>query len=151
MVNGSSSPWCKVQYGVSQGTVHGPLVFLIYANDLPMNFNSPTELFADDSVLYRSINSFEDHILLQKDLETLSRWAEDWQIRFEPSKCYTLVSTLKKQPSVFSYSMLGSNLTSSSRNCNELRFKANRVLGGICLDVLDRLRSMRTYAWLDPS
>ena len=62
VVNGSSSPWCKVQSGVSQGTVYGPLMFMIYVNDLPTNLNSPTKLFADDSVPNRSINSFEDHI-----------------------------------------------------------------------------------------
>ena len=89
----------------------GSLTILIYVNDLPMNLNFPTKLFADDSVLHRSINSFEDRIVLQEDLETLSRCAEDWQMRFEPSKCYTLAITLEKQPPMFTYSMLGSNLT----------------------------------------
>ena len=150
--------------GVPQGTFFGPLMFWIFVNYLPINLISRTSLCADDSVLYRSINSFEDHILLQKDPKTLSQWAEDWQMQLEPSKYYSFVTTLKKQPSVFTYSMLGSNLTqvashkylgvyitsnlSWSRHCNKLRSKAKRVLGILQRNLSECSKQIEEHAYL---
>ena len=53
VVSGEHSPWTHVEYGVPLGTVLGPLLFLIYINDLPNNIHSTVRLFADDCVLYR--------------------------------------------------------------------------------------------------
>ena len=69
IVNGSSSEPIPVSSGVPQGSVLGPLLFLIYINDLHMNVKSKVRLFADDTALYLTISiSFQSEIL-QKDLD----------------------------------------------------------------------------------
>ena len=67
-----------VQSSVPQGTVLGPLMFL--HNDI--STHSPLHLFADDCLLYRVINTEQDALQLQHDLNTLSSWAEIWQSKF---------------------------------------------------------------------
>jgi hypothetical protein len=52
-------------------------------------FKSSVRLFADDCLLYREINSQNDHNKLQKDLENLEKWAENWGMRFNATKCYS--------------------------------------------------------------
>ena len=66
--------------GVPQGTVLGPLLFLIYINDIIENITSKLKLFADDCLLYRTITSEQDTMALQKDLDTLVQWASKWQM-----------------------------------------------------------------------
>ena len=75
VVNGSNSTWSPVLSGVPQGTVLGPILFLMFINDLPHNIASGIKLFADDCVLYRPINSTDDHLALQRDLDQLETWA----------------------------------------------------------------------------
>ena len=145
VVNGTSSDWSAVSSGVPQGTVLGPVLFLLYINDLPNSISSTVKLFADDSVVYRQIQRVEDHSILQQDLFNLEQWASLWQMNFAPSKCYTLSATLKKEPSLFTYSLCKSILegvkfqkylevyiTSSlswAKQCEAVKKKANRVLG----------------------
>ena len=78
VVNGSSSKWSPVLSGVPQGTVLGPSLFLLFVNDLLSSVSSRVKLFADDSVLYRHIDSIEssaDHDNLHQDLLQLEEWA----------------------------------------------------------------------------
>ena len=72
-----------------QGTVMGPLLFLIYINDMPSRVSPGTKLrlFADDSFLYRQINSMRDAEILQQDLDRLQQWERDWRMQFHPGKC----------------------------------------------------------------
>ena len=65
----------SVSSGVPQGTVLGPLMFLIYINDITENISSQLRLFADDCLLYCVIKTEQDSFLLQKDLDALSQWA----------------------------------------------------------------------------
>ena len=95
VVNGSSSKWSPVKSGVPQGTVLGPSLFLLFVNDLLSSVSSRVKLFADDSVLYRHIESSADHDKLQQDLLQLEEWAPMWQMNFAPSKCYIMSITLK--------------------------------------------------------
>ena len=67
-----------VDSGMPQGTVLGPLLFLCHINDLPERVNSQIRLFADDCLLYRPINSPQVHKTLQRDLNNLQIWADDW-------------------------------------------------------------------------
>ena len=94
VVSGEHSPWTHVKSGVPQGTVLGPLLFLIYINDLPNNIHSTVRLIADDCVLYREINTQLDSQKLQKDLDELTKWEHDWQMHFNPDKCFVMKLTL---------------------------------------------------------
>ena len=76
--------------GVAQGSVLGPVLFLIFINDLPDNIRSSVRLFADDCVLYRNIKSPLDCHILQDDLNSLAKWEMDWQMKFNVSKCHSM-------------------------------------------------------------
>ena len=104
-VDGSLSESKPVLSGVPQGTVLGPLLFLIYINDISSQLSPGTtiRLFADDSLLYRTINSIEDTEALQRDLDTLQKWESLWKMEFHPQKCQVLRITNKKNPIVTNY------------------------------------------------
>ena len=100
-INGEKSQWLPVKSGIPQGSVLGPLLFLIYINDLPENVNSTVYMYADDTKIYREIQSDDDHEVLQRDLETLKTWSKRWLLKFHPSKCYcinSLESTVDSPP-----------------------------------------------------
>ena len=82
LVDGDFSCFGDVLSGVPQGTVLGPLLFLLHINDLPSNVKSQVRLFADDCLLYRKIKSEEDQLQLQKDLVALELWASTWGMNF---------------------------------------------------------------------
>ena len=105
VVNGSLSEWSPVLSRLPQGTVLGPILFLLFINDLSSAVSSRVKLFADDSVLYRHIESSADHDKLQQDLFQLEEWAAMWQMNFAPSKCHIMSITLKRQSSSFSYTL----------------------------------------------
>jgi hypothetical protein len=88
LLDGVKSSEKEVLSGVPQGTVPGPLLFLSFINDLPdVTTSSDARLFADDSLLYRHVNSQNNSDLLQKDLSSLEKWEEEWQMSFHPQKC----------------------------------------------------------------
>ena len=89
----------------TQGTVLGPLLFLMYINDLPDNITSTVRLFADDCVIYRTISGDHDADLLQTDLDQLSDWASTWQMKFNAEKCFVLKVTHANQPKNHIYSL----------------------------------------------
>ena len=92
VVDGEQSSAAPVDSGVPQGTVLGPLLFLVYINDMP-NVVSPgtlIRLFADDCLVYRCIRSPEDQQILQRDLDNLQKWTETWGMRFNPAKCQVM-------------------------------------------------------------
>ena len=73
---------------VPQGTVLGPIFFLIYISDISRNIMSNTNLFADDMKLYRILrDTKEDVEELQKDLTRLEPWSNDWQLKINTDKC----------------------------------------------------------------
>ena len=77
--------------GVPQGTVLGPLLFLAYINDMPETAtSSEIKLFADDSLIYRTINNQTDSDLLQRDLTILEDWGNKWQMSFNAKKCIVI-------------------------------------------------------------
>ena len=76
--------------GVPQGSVLGPLLFLLYINDLPQNIQSKVRLFADDTAVYLTVNSQEDANTLQADLDTLQKWQLTWDMEVNPGKCQVM-------------------------------------------------------------
>ena len=110
VVNGSCSAWSPVVSGVPQGTVPGPILILLFINDLPAGIESNIKLFADDNVLYRPISTPAGHAVLQQDLRALEAWAKRWQLPFAPQKCYGMSITLKRMPLTASYTLFGSVL-----------------------------------------
>ena len=94
-LEGITSNQCAVTSGVPQGTVLGPLLFLMYINDLPTGFSSTIRLFVDDCLLYCSITSLADSLHFQEDLDALSKWEEDWQMSFNVEKCHTICFSTK--------------------------------------------------------
>ena len=105
VIEGTYSSPCKVTSGVPQGTVLGPTLFLLYINDLISNIQSTVRLFADDCLIYRPINSPNDHQLLQQDLNTLNTWAKTWQMKFNVDKCCILQLSKHHHKTTFLYHM----------------------------------------------
>ena len=110
VLDGECSNDAPVLSGVPQGTVLGPLMFILYINDINANTNCSIRLFADNCLLYRIVNSTSDASHLQWDLNQLCRWADDWQMDFNPSKCYVLSITRKRVPLSYPYTINGVQL-----------------------------------------
>ena len=88
-----------------QGSVIGPVLFLLYINDITDSINSNIRLFADDSIIYREIQTPKDHDILQTDLNKLFEWATKWQMNFNIAKCDLLRITQKQKPNHFTYAI----------------------------------------------
>jgi len=85
--------------GVLQGSVLGPLLFLIYVNDIAKNINASIPLFADDTTLYYSDkHPIHLHRVLSQGLSTLYNWSKVWNINFNPSK--TAIMTISNQRNI---------------------------------------------------
>jgi hypothetical protein len=98
VLEGASSDWLPVTSGVPQGSILGPLLFLVYVNDVPSCIinNSNIALFADDSKLYRAMGTNYDHNLLQADLDCLHTWSLSSGLDFNSRKCKVLHISKKK-------------------------------------------------------
>lgn len=81
------SDWKKVTSGVPQGSVLGPTLFVIFIDDLPSEVESTVALFADDTKMYRVVQSEDDHQALQRDINKLEKWSRMWQLPFNTDKC----------------------------------------------------------------
>ena len=100
--------------GVPQGSVLGPLLFLLFINDITHHLSSTCRLYADDCILYRCIDSQSDIDALQEDLKQLEIWEEIWNMKFNIDKCMVLHVTLKRNPILSEYSLHGHNLNTVS-------------------------------------
>ena len=87
VLNKTESSWKPVVSGVPQGSVLGPVLFLIYINDLPDYIKSSCKIFADDTKVYSKVESMEEITGLQNDLENLVSWSEIWLLSFNAAKC----------------------------------------------------------------
>ena len=106
-VDGKQSSLIDVVSGVPQGTVLGPLLFLLHINDLPSVVSSKVRLFADYCLIYRNIKNKEDQIALQKDLNLLENWGNTWGMRLNAAKCNIMRVSRTRDPKLFNYSLTG--------------------------------------------
>lgn len=123
IANDTISSLSPVISGVPQGTVLGPLLFLIYINDLPECVSSSVHLFADDCVIFRKIDNDNDICTLQSDINSISHWCSTWQMTLNTNKCKSLrISRIATNPhpyllngkileAVTSYKYLGVHIT----------------------------------------
>jgi hypothetical protein len=149
-VKNNYSEWSNVLSGVPQGSVLGPILFIIYINDL--NNCCPDlkslYLFADDAKCFSVIESLSDCIHLQKSLLSISNWSSLWQLNLAPDKCQVISFSYRQPSFLFNYSVnsipllrvnevvdlgvkFSQNLSFSSHikeTCNKARRKASIIL-----------------------
>ena len=112
VLEGASSDSEPVVSGIPQGTVLGPVLFLLYINDLPdVADHSTARLFADDCIVYRPIRNNDDTILLQNDLNKIAEWEFIWQMQFNIDKCFILRVGRPKHKLVHLYALHNQNLS----------------------------------------
>ncbi len=165
VVEGKRSAPVRVRSGVPQGTVLGPLLFLTYINDMPDQISTDTriKLFADDAMLYKTVNNPHDAKLLQDDLDKLIQWEHTWQMSFNPSKCQVLHITRSRNPlntrynihntdleSVPSATHLGVEITSNlswNKHIDAVSNRANGKLGFLRRNLRSVPQSVKAHAY----
>jgi len=143
VIRGRHSSWKQVFSGVPQGSVLGPVLFLIFINDIDEGLFSHILKFADDTKIFNTVMSKADHDILQNDLASLEAWSQKWQMEFNATKCKVMhvgKSNLQLTYEMNCHSLattkeekdLGVMITDSLKsgvNCQVVYNKANRVLG----------------------
>ena len=147
-----------------QGSVLGPLLFLLYIYDLPQNIQSQVRLFADDTAaVCLTVNSQEDANILQGALDTLQEWELTWDMEFNPGKCQVMHMTKSRVPLQSQYTLHGQILESLdsakylgvtishelnwNKHSNNITGKANRTLGFINRNVKTKNESVKELAY----
>ena len=103
VLDGQCSDWVPVRSGVPEGSICGPILFVLFCNDVPTHISSECLMYADDLKLYRQIRSPGDALLLQTDLDSLHRWSIAWKLSLNPSKYKTITFSLRKKSIESSY------------------------------------------------
>ena len=146
VVDGEKSSDAEVLSGVPQGSVLGPALFLIFINDIADKIKSSIRLFADDCLIYKTIEKKEDQKVLQKDLDELYNWSQKWAMSFNVSKCFVMrVTNARKNIHGGNYTMGGETMTITdtspylgvtlskdlkwNNHVDNIVRKANKVLG----------------------
>ena len=101
VLEGEASKEVLVNSGVPQGSVLGPLLFLLYINDLPEEIQSQVRLFSDDAV-YLTVRNANDSDIVQADLNRLEILERTWDMQFNSSKCQVLHINKSRHPTFFS-------------------------------------------------
>ena len=148
IIRGTCSEWSLVIPETPQGTILGPILFLLYVNDISDNVKSKIKLFADGIKMYREIKDpIIDTEISQSDLNIVSQWASNWQMRFNTIKCKVMRITHHRYKSVpndhledtplrvvHCVKYLGVNVSSDlswNKHVDITVNKANKVLGVI--------------------
>ena len=108
VINGTFSNWADVGSSVPKGSILGPILFLLFVNDIANVINSATlAMFADDSQCYRIIHNDADFLKLQQDFFSLTTWSLSNELYFQPTKCSNLRISRKRISPYHSYSING--------------------------------------------
>ena len=113
VLNGATSDPANVLSGVPQGSVLGPLLFIIYVNDLAsiqLSQGSEIILYADDLLLFRPISTITDYTALQNDIFALEQWTTNNSLQFNASKCNYMFISRRKNPTVPANQLVLSNV-----------------------------------------
>ena len=105
VVESAASDWSPVTSGVPQGSNLGPMLFLLFINDLPdvIPEATSTRLYADDTKLFQPIRTPEDSKQLQHALSCTADWSNDCNLKFNSSKWKVLIVSRRKHPFQNSY------------------------------------------------
>ena len=104
VVNGQYSEWLPVASGVPQGSILGPLLFILYVDDVrSVVKHSSIKIFADDISLYSRVSCYDDCLKLQDDLSCVYQWSLKWQLKLNPKKCEAINISYKRSPINFDY------------------------------------------------
>lgn len=163
VVDGEFSTSIPVTSGVPQGSVLGPILFLAYINDLPEQVKSQVRLFADDTVIYITLDGKGRQSMLQEDLKKLEHWETLWDMEFNPSKCQVIHITTSRNPIRTKYILHGQVLenTSSARylgvdisddlnwstHISRVTNKANSTLGFLRRNIPTKNQQLRSAAY----
>ena len=148
-LQGHSSGWALIRAGVPQGSVLGPLLFLIYINDIVHDVQSNIRLFADDTTLYiEVVDALTATNTLNRDLTSISQWANKWLVAFSPEKTTSMLCSLRNRTeipklyfdntevsNVENHRHLGITLTqdmSWQRHIDDITARANKRLDVLC-------------------
>ena len=97
VLNGLASEWTFITAGVPQGSILGPLLFLVYINDIVNELQAHVRLFADDTSLYIIVeNPNNAAVTLNNDLSFISKWGDDWLVNFNTTKNLSMILSLKR-------------------------------------------------------
>ena len=145
VINGFTSSWLDVKSGVPQGSVPGPILFLIYVNDIDVGLNCKVSKFADDTKIACQATTTRESEKLQSDLDRLNDWANKWQMKFNIDKCKVL--HVGSNNNLLQYSMNGQQLSAVKKekdlgvlvtddlkpgqHCSEVVKTANKLVGFI--------------------
>jgi hypothetical protein len=101
VINGQSASWVKTNAGVPQGSVLGPLLFLVFINDVVNNIETDINLFADDTSLMNIVEQVVDsYNKSNRDLDRLATWADQWLVTFNAAKTVSLFISRRKEHTV---------------------------------------------------
>lgn len=116
VINGQASAWASVQAGIPQGSILGPLLFLLYINDIVRNIGASIRLFADDTSLYIVVDfPLTAATILNTDLSTLSNWANTWLVSFHAAKTFSMIISRKTEPAVHPPLIMNNNVISETQ------------------------------------
>ncbi len=105
VINGTASDWVPVTSGVTQGSVLGKVLFIIYINDIDVGLNNFISKFADDTKIGNSIITGCDRVSLHEDLRNISGWSQRWKMPFNVNKFHILQVGTRNQK--FEYEING--------------------------------------------